>query len=113
MNIEVLGTIIVSPFRGLSLKWNLPNDQFILIGEIQAQQKSREDAALQGQYDQNEINGKFRIISESWKTELENRDSREFKEISSTIRDGLVQALSNEQDLSEQADFNVDVVSLK
>ena len=104
-------TIIVSPFRGLSLKWL--NDEFILIGEIQAQQKSREDAALQGQYDQNEINGKFRIISESWKTELENRDSREFKEISTTIRDGLVQALSNEQDLSEQADFNVDVVSLK
>jgi hypothetical protein len=29
--------------------------------------------------------------------ELENKDSREFQEISSTIKDGLAQALRNEQ----------------
>jgi hypothetical protein len=82
-------------------------------GEIQAQQKSREEAALQGQYDQNEINGKFRIISEAWKKELENPDSREYQEISTTLKDGLFQALENENMLTEQADFDVNIVSLK
>ena len=35
------------------------------------------------------------------------------KEISSTITDGLAQALIHENELAEQADFKVDIVSLK
>jgi hypothetical protein len=86
---------------------------FCVLGEIQAQQKAREDAALNGQYDENEINGKFRIISESWKKELENPNSKEYRDISTTLKDGLAQALQNENELAEQADFNIDIVSLR
>ncbi len=68
---------------------------------------------MNGQYDENEINGKFRIISESWKTELENPNSKEYRDISTTLKDGLAQALQNENDLTEQADFNIDIVSLR
>ena len=95
----------------LKQAWN--KSCVLFPGEIQAQQKSREDAALNGQYDENEINGKFRIISESWKQELENPDSKEYVDISSTLKDGLVQALQNENQLTEQAEFNVDIVSLR
>jgi len=47
--------------------------------EIQAQQRVREESNHQSLYDENEINGKFRITSENWREELKNPESREFK----------------------------------
>ena len=64
------------------------------------------------QYDENEVNGKFRITSELWNERLEDRNSVEFQDLSSTLSLGLKEMLMDNDDLKEKADFDVEIVKL-
>ena len=63
-------------------------------------------------YDENEVHGKFRITSEVWNEHLNDENSVEFQELSRTLKSGLKEMLMEDEDLSEKADFNVEIVKL-
>lgn len=61
-------------------------------------------------FNEQEINGKFKITSLKWDDKLSDPSSIEYKELSNSIEDSLVSMLENEGDLSEQVDsFTVEV----
>ena len=64
------------------------------------------------QYADNEINGKFRITSEEWTEQLQDQNSIEFQELSTTLKSGLKELLEENQDLKEKANFDVEIVKL-
>ena len=64
------------------------------------------------QYEENEVNGKFRITSERWSKQLEDRNSLEFQDLENTLSTGLKEMLMDNRDLSEKADFDVEIVKL-
>lgn len=64
------------------------------------------------QYEANEVHGKFRITSERWSETLQDQNSIEFQELSSTLKTGLKELLLDNKDLSEKADFDVEIVKL-
>jgi len=73
-----------------------------------AQPKPAEKA--EPKFNEQEINGKFKITSLKWDDKLSDPSSIEYKELSNSIEDSLVSMLENEGDLSEQVeDFTVEV----
>jgi len=64
------------------------------------------------QYEENEINGKFRITSEEWSEQLQDQNSIEFQELSTTLKSGLKELLDENQELREKANFDVEIVKL-
>jgi len=73
-----------------------------------AQPKPAEKA--EPKFNEQEINGKFKITSLKWDDKLSDPSSIEYKELSNSIEDSLVSMLKNEGDLSEQVeDFTVEV----
>ena len=64
------------------------------------------------QYAENEINGKFRITSEEWTEQLQDQNSIEFQELSTTLKSGLKELLEDNQELKEKANFDVEIVKL-
>lgn len=64
------------------------------------------------QYEANEVHGKFRITSERWSEPLQDQNSIEFQELSNTLKTGLKELLLDNKDLSEKADFDVEIVKL-
>jgi len=61
-------------------------------------------------FNEQEINGKFKITSLKWDDKLSDPSSIEYKELSNSIEDSLVSMLENEGDLSEQVEsFTVEV----
>jgi len=73
-----------------------------------AQPKPAEKA--EPKFNEQEINGKFKITSLKWDDKLNDPSSIEYKELSNSIEDSLVSMLENEGDLSEQVeDFTVEV----
>ena len=73
-----------------------------------AQPKPAEKA--EPKFNEQEINGKFKITSYKWDDKLSDPSSIEYKELSNSIEDSLVSMLQNEGDLSEQVeDFTVEV----
>jgi hypothetical protein len=59
------------------------------------------------------VNGKFRITSEQWNEVLDDQNSIEYQELSTTLKNGLKEMLMEDEDLSEKADFEVDIVKLR
>ena len=76
------------------------------------QHKTENLAKKDKQYEENEVNGKFRITSERWSKQLEDRNSVEFQDLSNTLSSGLKEMLMENRDLSEKADFDVEIVKL-
>ena len=76
------------------------------------QHKTENQSLKEKQYDDSEVNGKFRITSEIWSTQLEDRNSVEFQELSTTLTSGLKDMLMENQELREKADFDVEIVKL-
>ena len=74
--------------------------------------KSKEDS-FDPPYQENEVNGKFRITSEKWNDNLANPDTKEFQELAATMKKGLLEMLAQEQGLSEQAEFEVDIIGFR
>merc|ERR1712061_157869 len=60
-------------------------------------------------YDENEINGKFKIMSK-FDRKLNDPSSKQFKELASTIKQGLLEMLLADDNLKNQADFEIDIV---
>ena len=60
-------------------------------------------------YDENEINGKFKIMSK-FNRKLNDPSSKQFKELASTIKQGLLEMLLADDNLKNQADFEIDIV---
>ena len=63
-------------------------------------------------YDETEVNGKFRIISEHWTDNLNDPESEDYKKMEATITRGIEELLQ-EDGLTEQADFKVTIVGFK
>ncbi len=63
-------------------------------------------------YEENEVNGKFRIVSEQWTENLNDKNSLEYRELSTTLSSGLKEMLMENKDLSDKADFDVEIVKL-
>ena len=82
-----------------------------ILAEV-LQYKSGNESKEEKHYDENEINGKFSILSERWSKQLEDRNSVEFQELSSTLSAGLKELLMENKDLSEKVDFDVQIVKL-
>merc|ERR1719334_2803366 len=64
-------------------------------------------------YNENEVNGKFKITSLRWDEKLNDPSSEEFKELANTIEGDITNMLQEDGDLSEQADFTVSVQRFK
>jgi len=61
-------------------------------------------------FNEQEINGKFKITSLKWNDKLSDPSSVEYEELSNSIEDSLESMLNNESDLAEQvAEFTVEV----
>eukprot|EP00092_Neocalanus_flemingeri_P035239 GFUD01038343.1.p1 GENE.GFUD01038343.1~~GFUD01038343.1.p1 ORF type:complete len:1287 (+),score=506.35 GFUD01038343.1:270-4130(+) len=60
-------------------------------------------------YNENEVNGKFKITSLRWDEKLNDATSQEYQDLSNTIEDSLESMLRSERDLDEQAEFSVEV----
>lgn len=76
------------------------------------QHKSDIDNAAQQKYEENEVHGKFRITSEQWSEQLEDRNSREFSDLSNTLTTGLQELLEDDEELKDKADFDIEIVKL-
>ena len=76
------------------------------------QHKTENQSLKEKHYDDSEVNGKFRITSEVWSKQLEDRNSVEFQELSTTLTSGLKDMLMENQELREKADFDVEIVKL-
>ena len=63
-------------------------------------------------YEKNEINGKFKILME-FREELNNPDSKEFKDLSGAMEKYLTEMLTSDPELNEQATFDVRVESFQ
>ena len=63
-------------------------------------------------YDENEVHGKFRITSEQWNEQLRDENSVEYQELSTTLKSGLKEMLMEDKNLSDAADFDVEIVKL-
>ena len=63
-------------------------------------------------YSENEVNGKFKIMSK-WDDELLDRSSDKFKKLETTIKEGLLEMLRGDENLKDQADFEVDIISFR
>ena len=63
----------------------------------------------ESKYNENEVNGKFKITSLRWDEKLSNPSSQEYLDLSNTIEDSLESMLRSERDLDEQAEFSVKV----
>ena len=63
-------------------------------------------------YEQNEVNGKFKIMSK-WDEDLNDRSSTKFKKLEATIKEGLLEMLRGDENLKNQADFEVDIISFR
>ena len=64
-------------------------------------------------YNENEINGKFKINSMKWDEKLDDRNSLEYQKLSNTIEESLESMLRSERDLDKQAEFSVKVKKFK
>ena len=82
-----------------------------ILAEV-LQYKAGNESKKEKTYDENEINGKFSILSERWSKQLEDKNSIEFQELSSALSGGLKELLMENKDLSEKADFDVEIVKL-
>ena len=84
----------------------------IFITDRVLQHKNEIESDDTKQYADNEINGKFRITSEEWTEQLQDQNSIEFQELSTTLKSGLKELLEENQDLKEKANFDVEIVKL-
>merc|ERR1719481_166230 len=75
---------------------------------IQVGEKNVEPA-----YNENEVNGKFKITSLKWNEKLTDPESFEYKELANSIEESLLSMLKNEGDFDEQAEFTVKVQKFK
>lgn len=64
-------------------------------------------------FDDQEINGKFKITSLKWDEKLSDTNSKEFEKLANSIEASITDMLINEKDLAEQADFTVKVQKFK
>ena len=64
-------------------------------------------------YQENEVNGKFRVTSEKWNDNLADANSKEFKTLAETMKKGLYEMLAAEKSLTDQADFEIDIIGFK
>jgi len=64
-------------------------------------------------YNENEVNGKFKITSLRWDEKLNDPSSQEYLDLSNTIEDSIESMLRSERDLDEQAEFTVKVQKFK
>ena len=48
-----------------------------------------------------------------WDDELNDRSSKKFKELESTLKDGLLEMLRADPNLKDQADFEVEIISFR
>ena len=87
-----------------SIFWNI----FVADRVLQHKNEIEDDK----QYAENEINGKFRITSEEWTEQLQDQNSIEFQELSTTLKSGLKELLEENQELKEKANFDVEIVKL-
>ena len=60
-------------------------------------------------YDENEINGKFKIMSK-FDRKLNDPSSKQFKDLAATIKQGLLEMLLADDNLKNQADFEIDII---
>ena len=65
------------------------------------------------EFNQNEINGKFRIVSLKWDDNYNNPKSLKYRDLANTIESDLMDMLHEKDDLNKQADFNVKVERFK
>ena len=63
-------------------------------------------------YQENEVNGKFKIMSK-WDEDLKDRESPKFKKLEATIKEGLLEMLRGDENLKDQADFEIDIISFR
>ncbi len=63
-------------------------------------------------YSKTEVNGKFKIM-QTWDEKLNDRESPEFKEMANTITRGIEEMLEADENLSGQADFEVEILGFK
>ena len=86
---------------------------FLYLAEVLQHKEAIDEKKLdERKYDENEVHGKFRITSEQWNEQLNDENSVEFQELSKTLKSGLKEMLMEDEDLSEKADFNVEIVKL-
>ena len=62
---------------------------------------------------QNEVNGKFKIMNLKWDDRLRNPKSLKYKTLANTIEGDIMSMLTEKDDLSHQADFKVSVERFK
>ena len=63
-------------------------------------------------FSKTEVNGKFKIMQQ-WDERLSDPESEEFKAYSETITRGIEDMLSQDETITEQADFTVTIVGFR
>ena len=63
-------------------------------------------------YEQNEVNGKFKIMSK-WDEDLNDRSSPKFKKLEATIKEGLLEMLRGDENLKDQALYFWHAIALR
>ena len=72
--------------------------------------KDEDDVKEDGpKYEENEVNGKFKIMSK-WDENLKDPTSTKFKELAASLKEGLLEMLMADENLKEQADYEIDIV---
>ena len=64
-------------------------------------------------YDENEINGRFKITSLKWNNKLNDPESDQYRKLAGTIEDSLLDMLNREGELSEILEFTTSVKNFK
>ena len=76
-------------------------------------QKTKKEEKKENSYQENEINGNFRITSEKWNDKLLDSNSVEYKNMEENMKRGLYDMLTQDEFLMEQAEFEIEIVGFR
>ena len=86
-------------------KTKLPESQEVIDEET--------DDNDEPKYQENEINGKFRVTSEKWNDNLADPNSQQFKKLADTFKSGLYEMLAQDRGLTDHADFKIEIIGFR
>lgn len=90
----------------------LHSDKVLAVKNEQDEDEEENSISEEPIYDETEVNGKFKIVSQHWTEDLNDPDSDNYKKMTETITRGIEELLADEG-LTDQADFNITIVSFK
>ena len=102
LNISILTGKVLELKRA---KTKLPESQEVIDEET--------DDNDEPKYQENEINGKFRVTSEKWNDNLADPNSQQFKKLADTFKSGLYEMLAQERGLTDNADFKIEIIGFR